>query len=132
MDLKGSTERFNKKLNSSVGKSHPNLWKFLDVMNKVWEEACLDLATLEANQQITRIRSRISDENLNHRIEAENRYKMDRNFSAVCFIDFMAEKWGTKYFENIQAESDDQNFVQQVNEVPIQTNTDLCVLCKNP
>ena len=42
----------------------------------------------------------------------------------------MAEKWGTKYFENIQAESDDQNFVQQVNEEPIQTNTDLCVMCK--
>jgi hypothetical protein len=53
---------------------------------------------------------------------------MDRNFSAVCFIDFMAEKWGTKYFENIQAESDNQNFVQQVNEEPIQTNTDLCVI----
>ena len=31
----------------------------------------------------------------------------------------MAEKWGTKYFENIQAESDDQNFVQQVNEEQI-------------
>ena len=123
-------ERFNKKLNSSVGKSHPNLWTFLDVMNKVLDEASLDLATLEANQQI--IRSRISDENLNHRIEAENRCKMDRNFSAVCFIEFMAEKWGTKYFENIQAESDDQNFVQQVNEEPIQTNTDLCVMCKNP
>ena len=132
MDLKGSTERFNKKLNSSVGKSHPNLWKFLDVMNKVLDEASLDLATLEANQQTTRIRARISDENLNHRIEAENRYKMDLNFSAVCFIEFMAEKWGTKYFENIQAESDDQNFVQQVNEEPIQTNTDLCVMCKNP
>ena len=47
----------------------------------------------------------------------------------------MAEKCGTKYFENIQiiqAESDDQNFVQQVNEEPIQTNTDLCVMCKNP
>ena len=44
----------------------------------------------------------------------------------------MAEKWGTKYFENIQAESDDQNFVQQVNEEPIQTNTDLCSMCKNP
>ena len=43
-------------------------------MNKVLVEASLDLATLEANQQITRIRSRISDENLNHRIEAENRY----------------------------------------------------------
>ena len=57
---------------------------------------------------------------------------MDRNFSAVCFIEFMAEKWGTKYFENIQAESDDQNFVQQVNEEPIQTNTDHCVMCKNP
>jgi hypothetical protein len=45
----------------------------------------------------------------------------------------MAEKCGTKYFENIQiiqAESDDQNFVQQVNEEPIQTNTDLCVMCK--
>ena len=75
-------ERFNKKLNSSVGKSHPNLWKFLDVMNKVLDEASLDLATLEANQQIIRIRTRISDENLNNRIEAENRYKMDRNFSA--------------------------------------------------
>ena len=71
-------------------------------------------------------------QNLNHRIEAENRYKMDRNFSAVCFIEFMAEKWGTMYFENIQAESDDQNFVQQVNEEPIQTNTDICVMCKNP
>ena len=81
---------------------------------------------------LARIRSRISDENLNHRIEAENRYKMDRSFSAVCFIEFMAEKWGTKYFENIRAESDDQNFVQQVNEEPIQTNTDLCVMCKNP
>ena len=57
---------------------------------------------------------------------------MDRNFSAVCFIKFMAEKWGAKYFENIQAESDDQNFVEQVNEEPIQTNTDLCVMCKNP
>ena len=47
----------------------------------------------------------------------------------------MAEKCGTKYFENIQiiqAESDNQNFVQQVNEEPIQTNTDLCVMCKNP
>ena len=99
-------------------------------MNKVLVEASLDLATLEANQQITRIRSRISDENLNHRIEAENRYKIDRNFSAVCFIEFMAEKWGTKYFENIQAESDDQNFVQQVNEEPIQTNTDLCIMGK--
>ena len=43
-------------------------------MNKVLVEASLDLATLEANQQITRIRSRISAENLNHRIEAENRY----------------------------------------------------------
>ena len=104
-------ERFNKKLNSSVGESHPNLWKFLDVMNKVLDEASLDLATLEANQQFTRLRSRISDEN---------------------FIEFMADKWGTKYFENIQAESDDQNFVQQVNEEPIQTNTDLCVMCKNP
>ena len=28
-------ERFNKKLNSSVGGSKPNFWKFLDVMNKV-------------------------------------------------------------------------------------------------
>ena len=74
-------ERFNKKLNSSVGKSRPNFWKFLGVMNKVL--ASLDLATLEANQQTTRIR--FSDENLNHRLEAENRYKMDRNFSAVCF-----------------------------------------------
>ena len=80
-------EKFKKKLNSSVGKYHPNLWKFLDIMNKVLDEASLDLATLEANQQITRIRSRISDENSNHRIEAENRYKMNRNFSAVCFID---------------------------------------------
>ena len=44
---------------------------------------------------------------------------MDRNFSVVCFIEFMAEKWGTKYSENIQAESDDQNFVQHVNEEPI-------------
>ena len=61
-------------------------------MNKVLVEASLDLATLEANQQITRIRSRISDENLNHRIEAENRYKIDRNFSAVCFIDFKNEE----------------------------------------
>ena len=57
---------------------------------------------------------------------------MDRNFSAVYFIEFMAEKWGTNYFENVQAESDNQNFVQQVNEEPIQTNTDLCVICKNP
>ena len=104
-------ETFNKKLNSSVGKSHPNLWKCLDIMNKVLDEASLDLATLEANQQFTRLRSRISDEN---------------------FIEFMADKWGTKYFENIQAESDNQNFVQQVNEEPIQTNTDLCVMCKNP
>ena len=76
-------ERFNKKLNSSVGGSRPNIWKFLDIMNKLLDEASLDLATLEANQQITRIRSRISDGNLNHRIEAENRYKMERNFSAV-------------------------------------------------
>ena len=53
---------------------------------------------------------------------------MDQNFSAVCFIEFMAEKWGTKYFENVQAESDNQNFVHQVNEEPIQTNTDLCVI----
>ena len=37
-----------------------------------------------------------------------------------------------EYFENIQAENDDQNLVQQVNEEPIQTNTDLCVLCINP
>ena len=125
-------ERFNKKLNSSVGGSKPNIWKFLDVMNKVLDEASLDLATLEANQEITRTRARISDENLNHRLEAENRYNTDRNFSAVCFIEFMAEKWGTKYFENIQAEYDDQNLVQQVNEEPIQTNTDLCVLCSNP
>ena len=43
-------------------------------MKKILDEASLDLATLEANQQITRIRSRISDENLNHRNEAENRY----------------------------------------------------------
>ena len=76
-------------------------------MNKVLVEASLDLATLEANQQFTRLRSRISDEN---------------------FIEFMADKWGTKYFENIQAESDNQNFVQQVKEEPIQTNTDLCVI----
>ena len=62
-------ERFNKQLNLSIGKSHPNLWKFLDFMNKVLDEASLD-----------------------HRIEAKNRYKMDRNFSAVCFIEFMAEK----------------------------------------
>ena len=46
---------------------------------------------------------------------------MDRNFSAVCFIEFTAERWGTKYFENIQAESDNQNVAQQVNEEPIQT-----------
>ena len=78
-------------------------------MNKVLVEASLDLATLEANQQFTRLRSRISDEN---------------------FIEFMADKWGTKYFENIQAESDNQNFVQQVNEEPIQTNTDLCIMGK--
>ena len=97
-------------------------------MNKVLVEASLDLATLEANQQITRIRSRISDENLNHRIEEENRYKMDRNFSAVCFIEFMAEKWGTKYFENIQAESDNQNVAQQMNEEPIQTIFVCCIL----
>ena len=38
-------ERFNRKLNSSVGKSRPNFWKFLDVMNKVLDEASLDLAT---------------------------------------------------------------------------------------
>jgi hypothetical protein len=35
-------------------------------MNKVLDEASLDLATLEANQEITRTRARISDENLNH------------------------------------------------------------------
>ena len=45
---------------------------------------------------------------------------MERNFLTVCFIEFMAEKWGTKYFENIQEESENQNFVQQVNEEPIQ------------
>ena len=38
-----------------------------------------------------------------------NKYKNDQNFSAVCFIEFMSEKWGTKYFENIQAEIDDEN-----------------------
>ena len=82
VDIQWKPEIIQIKLNSSVGKSHPNLWKFLDVMNKVLDEASLDLATLEANQQIIRIRTRISDENLNNRIEAENRYKMDRNFSA--------------------------------------------------
>ena len=54
--------------------------------------------------------------------------KLTGTFQLVCFIEFMAEKWGTKYFENIQAESDNQNFVQQVKEEPIQTNTDLCVI----
>ena len=126
-------ERFNRKLNTNVGGSHPNIWKFLDVMNKLFDEASLDLATLEANQDIARKRVRISDENLSHRLEAENKYKNDRNFSAVCFIEFMAEKWGTKYFENIQAEIDDENpQVQLENDEPIQINTDLCVICKNP
>ena len=32
----------------------------------------------------------------------------------------------------IQVEIDDQNLVQQVNEEPIQINTDVCVLCNNP
>ena len=93
-------------------------------MNKLFDEASLVIA-------IKRVR--ISDENLSHRLEAEYKYKNDRNFSAVCFIEFMAEKWGTKYFENIQAEIDDENpQVQLENDEPNQINTNLCVLCKNP
>ena len=58
--------------------------------------------------------------------------KWTGTFQLFVLLSFWLKNGEQSILKNIQAESDDQNFVEQVNEEPILTNTDLCVMCKNP
>ena len=67
----------------------------------------------------------------------ELKQKIDTKWTETFQLFVLLSLWlkngeQSMYFEKIQAEYDDQNLVQQVNEEPIQTNTDLCVLCSKP
>ena len=69
-------------------------------MNKVLDDAVINLKSLQKGKHITRNRPRISDANLMHRKYAQGKI-LAKMFTPIEFINYLVENWGTKSFSQI-------------------------------
>ena len=117
-------ENFNKKMNHRIG-PNPSLWKFLDGTNYLLDLSVKDINRLKDGRKIVRSVPRLSEDNIKHRGDAEEML-LSGAFDEMQFIDFLAEKLGTKYFQTIDVE----DTVPEAEDVPIDDN--LCQSCQKP
>ena len=117
-------ENFNKKMNHRIG-ANPSLWKFLDGTNYLLDLSVKDMNRLIAGKKIVRNVPRLSEDNIKHREDAEAML-LSGAFDEMEFIDYLAEKLGTKYFQTIDIEAT----VPEPEVVTIDEN--LCQSCQKP
>ena len=69
-------------------------------MNEMFDDAVIDLKSLEKGEHITRNQPRISNDNMMHRKHAEKEI-LAKRFTPIQFINYLVENWGTKFFSQI-------------------------------
>ena len=70
-------------------------------MNKMLDDAVIDLKTLQKGKLITRNQPRISDDNIMHQKHAEGEL-IAKRFTVIHFINYLVENFGTNFFSQIQ------------------------------
>ena len=69
-------------------------------MNKILDDAVINLKSLQKDKCIARNRPRNSDTNLIHQKYAQGEI-LAKRFTPIEFINYLVENWGTKFFSQI-------------------------------
>ena len=83
------------------GSKKPNIWVFFRTMNKMLDDAVIDLKTHQKGKLITRNQPRISNDNMMHQKHAEGEL-LAKRFTAIQFKNYLVENCGTNFFSQIQ------------------------------
>ena len=115
MNSNNALESYNKKLNAHVGSKKPNIWVFVEAMNKILDDAVINLKSLQKGKRITRNQPRISDANLMHRKYAQGEI-LAKRFTPIEFINYLVENWGTKSFSQINTSEKRYPNVERIHQ----------------
>jgi hypothetical protein len=107
LNVTNEHERFRKKINKKES-TNGTLWNFLDRMNELLENAVLDLNCLKDNKIIVQKQPRMNEDDLKHRKYAEAQL-LSKDFTAIQFVDFLAENFGKRFFNSIDPDDECEN-----------------------
>ena len=125
VNVTNENERFKKKVSKKNNtNTHCNLWNFLQRMNELLDLAALDMKCLKDKKTIVQKYPRMNEDDLKHRKYAEEQL-LSKDFTAIQFVDFLAENFGTRFFKSIDPNDDSENeAVNTVDEFDIDKDYD--------
>jgi len=107
VNVTNENERFKKKM-SKKNNTTTTLWNVLQRMNELLDLAALDMKCLKDKKTIVQKEPRMNEDDLKHRKYAEAQL-LSKDFSAIQFVDFLAENFGTRFFQSIDHNNESEN-----------------------
>ena len=123
-------ESYHNTLRSYLKTDHPNIWKFMSSMTKVFSDFDLEIKRLDDDLQITRIAKLKTRLNAYLRTGYKTKY-LNKEYSAVEYINYISLTIGKEKIR-LENESNDENYLEsdlESSEIGHESSEPKCHVC---